>query len=125
MNAPSQAQRADDGMSFFSPEELALMSCADSAEVAEIDADLTALEVRVREMARLVAEGYERERLLRRAVIANKPEPALDAHAEALLDAMKQLADLLAAGATREVLLRRAKPRLDAAPIKTLDGLGS
>ena len=125
MNTSSQAQHADDGMGFFSPEELALMSCADPADLAEIDADLTALETRVREMARLVAEGYERERLLRRAVIANKPEPALDAHAEALLDAMKQLADLLAAGATREVLLRRARPTLDAAAPIAQDGLGS
>jgi len=92
----------------FSTEELALMASTQDTAIAEPDASLAALEARVREMARLVAEGFERERLLRRAAGGDKPDSALDHHANALLDAMKQLADLLAAGATREVILRQA-----------------
>ena len=85
------------------------MASPQCADVREADEGLAALEVRVREMARLVAEGYERERLLRHAAGGERPQSALDHHADALLDAMKRLADLLAAGATREVILRQAR----------------
>ena len=122
-SSPAEGPHLPDDAGLFSPEEAALIASASAAATAETEADLAALGIRVREMARLVAEGYERERLLRRAVTVSKSQTALDEHADALLAAMKQLAGLLAASAEREVILRQSGlPRGEPAPTNVLAG---
>jgi hypothetical protein len=95
----------------FTPEELEMMGGA--VEVSNLTAatastsEMDEIETRLRSLARFIAEGSERERLLRRALLEAGGRDPLGPHADHLYDQMEQLTKMVLSGLERERTLRR------------------